>query len=364
VELIDLLRIAAEREASDLHLTVGVPPVLRINGSLVLLSEMPKLQPEEISRLILSSLTDVQRAHFESKWELDFSTGIPGIARFRVNVYRQRGSIGAAIRRIPFVIPHLEDLHLPKAVGGLVKKERGLVLVTGPTGSGKSTTLASMVDIINETRPCHILTIEDPIEYLHKHKRALVNQREVGSDTNSFADALRSALREDPDVILVGEMRDLETMAIALTAAETGHLVFATLHTNSAAQSVDRIIDAFPPYQQGQIRLQVAQTIEGIVSQRLLPVVDGTTRVPAVEIMLANAAIRNMIRDAKTHQIPTAIQMGASVGMQTMDTSLRDLYQKGSISYEEASINVNDLDEFNRYARPELSRVSAPGKRP
>jgi twitching motility protein PilT len=258
----------------------------------------------------------------------------------------------------------LEDLHLPKAVGGLVKKERGLVLVTGPTGSGKSTTLASMVDIINETRPCHILTIEDPIEYLHKHKRALVNQREVGSDTNSFADALRSALREDPDVILVGEMRDLETMAIALTAAETGHLVFATLHTNSAAQSVDRIIDAFPPYQQGQIRLQVAQTIEGIVSQRLLPVVDGTTRVPAVEIMLANAAIRNMIRDAKTHQIPTAIQMGASVGMQTMDTSLRDLYQKGSISYEEASINVNDLDEFNRYARPELSRVSAPGKRP
>jgi twitching motility protein PilT len=364
VELIDLLGIAAKREASDLHLTVGVPPTLRINGSLIPLSEMPKFQQEEISRLILSSLTDVQRARFESNWELDFSTGIPGIARFRINVYRQRGSIGAAIRRIPFAIPRLEDLHLPKAVAQLAKKERGLVLVTGPTGSGKSTTLASMVDIINETRPCHILMIEDPIEYLHKHKRALVNQREVGSDTNSFADALRSALREDPDVILVGEMRDLETMAIALTAAETGHLVFATLHTNSAAQSVDRIIDAFPPYQQGQIRLQVAQTIEGIVSQLLLPIVDGTARVPAVEIMLASAGIRNMIRDAKTHQIPTAIQMGASAGMQTMDTSLRDLYQKKMISYDEAIKHVVDLDEFNRYARPELNQASTPGRRP
>jgi twitching motility protein PilT len=353
MELIDLLRLSAEKNASDLHLTVGVPPVLRVNGLLVQ-QEMPVLSRDEVARLILSSLTDEQRAKFEAKWELDFSVGIPGLSRFRINIFKQRGAIGAAVRRIPFQVPKLAELGLPAAVARLLKKEKGLVLVTGPTGSGKSTTLAAMIGVINETRPCHILTIEDPIEYLHRHNKAIVNQREVGSDTFSFADALRSALREDPDVILVGEMRDLETMAIALTASETGHLVFATLHTNSAAQSVDRVIDAFPPHQQSQIRLQMSASLEGILSQRLMPTADGLSRVVAAELLITTPAVRNMIRDAKTHQIPTAIQMGGELGMQTMDSSLKDLYKRGVITYEEAVLHVFDLDDFNRFARPDL----------
>jgi twitching motility protein PilT len=353
MDLVDLLRLTAEKNASDLHLTVGVPPVLRINGILVL-QEMPVLNQGELARILFSSLTDEQRAKFEAKWELDFSLGVPEIARFRVNIFKQRGSLAAAIRRIPFQVPKLEDLGLPAALSRLIRKEKGLVLVTGPTGSGKSTTLAAMIRVINESRACHILTIEDPIEYLHRHNKAIVNQREVGSDTFSFADALRSALREDPDVILVGEMRDLETMAIALTAAETGHLVFATLHTNSAAQSIDRVIDAFPPHQQQQVRLQMSTSLEGILSQRLLPTADGLSRVVAAELMIITPAIRNMIRDAKSHQIPTAIQTGGELGMQTMDSSLKEIYKRGVITYEEVVLHIQDLDDFNRFARPDL----------
>ena len=356
MELVDLLRLTLEKGASDLHLTVGRPPVLRINGILHPQSDLPVLTREEIARIVLNSLTDEQRAKFEAKWELDFSTSVPGLARFRANIYKQRGSISAALRCIPYEIPKLEELGLPKSVGKLAHKQQGLILVTGPTGAGKSTTLAAMIDIINQTRSCHIITIEDPIEFLHKHKKSIVNQREVGSDTHSFAEALRSALREDPDVILVGEMRDLETMAIALTAAETGHLVLATLHTNSAAQAIDRIIDSFPAHQQGQIRLQVATTVEGIVSQRLLPTADGLRRVVAAEVMIATPAIRNMIRDGKNYQIPSAIQMGGELGMQTMDTALKELFKLNYVTYDEAVKYVTDLDDFNRFARPEASR--------
>ncbi len=355
MELMDLLRITAQKKASDLHLTVGRPPVLRINGVLMP-EDFPPLTREDIARIVLSSLTDDQRARFEAQWELDFSTGIPGLARYRVNVYRQRGSIGAAIRRIPFEIPQLSELGLPPVISKLVKKDSGLILVTGPTGSGKSTTLAAMIDIINDLRACHILTIEDPIEYLHRHKKGIINQREVGSDTHSFVVALRSALREDPDVILVGEMRDLDTIAIALTAAETGHLVLATLHTSSATQSVDRVIDAFPPHQQMQVRLQLSETIEGIVSQRLLPTADGLSRIAATEIMIATPAIRNMIRDSKTYQIPSAIQTGGKLGMQTMDHCLKDLYRRRLITYEEAIFHVIDKDDFNRSVKPELAK--------
>lgn len=357
MELSELLRLTLEKGASDLHLTVGRPPVLRINGILYPQNDLPELTRAEIARIILSSMTDEQRAKFEAKWELDFSTSIPGLARFRVNVYKQRGSIGAALRCIPYEVPKIEELGLPKAVAKLAQKQQGLVLVTGPTGAGKTTTLAAMIDIINESRSCHIITIEDPIEFLHRHKKSIVNQREVGADTHSFADALRSALREDPDVILVGEMRDLETMSIALTAAETGHLVLATLHTSSAAQSMDRIIDSFPPHQQGQVRLQLAASIEGVVSQRLLPTSDGLRRVVAAEVMIATPGIRNMIRDGKNYQIPSAIQMGGELGMQTMDMAIKELYKLNLITYEEAVRHVVDLEDFNRFARPEAYRA-------
>lgn len=356
------MHLTAEKKASDLHLTVGRPPILRINGILYPQEDLPTLTREDIGRLILSNLTDEQRARFDAKWELDFSTSIPGLARFRVNIYKQRGSIGAALRCIPYEVPSLEELGIPPAVGNLVNKLQGLILVTGPTGAGKTTTLAAMVNVINENRACHILTVEDPIEFLHKHKKAIVNQREVGSDTHSFADALRAALREDPDVILVGEMRDLETIAIALTAAETGHLVLATLHTNSAAQTVDRIVDSFPPYQQGQIRLQVSATIEGIISQRLLPSSDGLRRVLALEVMIATSGIRNMIRDGKNYQIPSAIQMGGELGMRTMDASLKELYKSGLITLEEALKYVTDTEDFRRFARPETQYLKTVGK--
>lgn len=343
----ELLREAVERKASDLHVTVGVPPVLRINGSLIH-TNYPALTPDNTDAL-LTSITSQEQAHkFYQLGELDFSYTIPGVSRFRVNAFRQRGSTAIVTRVITEQVPTLDQLGHPEALKTLARKPRGLVLVTGPTGSGKSTTLAAMLNLINSERDCHIITLEDPIEYVHKHNRSIVNQREINADTKSFADALRAALREDPDVILVGEMRDAETIGIAITAAETGHLVFATLHTGDAAQTIDRIIDVFPPYQQQQIRTQLSLTLQGIVAQQLLPRWDGAGRVAAMEILVATPAIRNLIREGKSHQIVSSIQTGAKVGMQAMDMSLRDLYRKGTITYDEALARASDPETFIR----------------
>lgn len=351
----ELLKLIYERNASDLHITVGVPPILRVYGRLVR-TEFPRLTPEDTKSLAYSLLTEKQREKLDVQGELDFSYGIPGVGRYRINVFHQRGSVALAIRSVPFRIPKLEDLGLPNSLGELTKKPKGLILVTGPTGSGKSTTLASMIDIINESRDCHIVTIEDPIEYMHSHKKSIINQREVGSDTISFANALRAVLREDPDVILIGEMRDLETIQAAITAAETGHLVFATLHTNNASQTVERIIDVFPPHQQEQIKLQLSNTIEAIISQRLLPrkrektLSDGMIRGRAValEILIATPAVRNLIREGKVHMIPNAIQTGSQLGMVSMDQSLLNLYKAGEISWEDFINNVTNREEMMR----------------
>jgi twitching motility protein PilT len=298
--------------------------------------------------LIYDILRDDQIQRFESEWELDFSYSLSKIARFRCNIYRDRGNVAGAFRLIPARIPTIRELNLPPILEDITRKPRGLVLVTGPTGSGKSTTLAAMIGVINSERSCHIITIEDPIEYLHPHKMSIINQREVGHDTKSFAAALRSALREDPDVILVGEMRDLETMSTAITAAETGHLVFATLHTNNAAQTVERIIDVFPTSQQDQVRVQLANTLVAVISQQLLPRADGPGRVPACEVMICTPAIRNLIREMKFHQIPSIIQTSGEIGMQTMDQSLRDLYNRGLITYEEAMSRAINPDELKK----------------
>jgi len=351
----ELLRLLYERNASDLHLTVGVPPTLRIYGRLVR-TEFPRLTPDDTKALAYALMNPEQREKFEQNKELDFSYGLPGVGRFRINIFHQRGSIGLAIRSIPYRIPKLDELGLPPILGELTKKPKGLILVTGPTGSGKSTTLASMIDLINETRDCHIVTIEDPIEYMHTHKKSIVNQREVGSDTLSFANALRAVLREDPDVILIGEMRDLETIQAAITAAETGHLVLATLHTNNAAQTVERIIDVFPPHQQEQIKLQLSNTIEAIISQRLLPrkkekiLSDGMLRgrVVAVELLIATPAVRNLIREGKVHMIPNVIQTGSQFGMVSMDQSLLNLYKNGEITMEDFLYNVTNREEMLR----------------
>ncbi len=320
-----------ELGGSDLHLTSGIHPSVRVHGELKPLTEFPVMNGSEIRRMIYAILTQKQRERFEAELELDTSHAIPGMGRFRVNVFLQRDSMGAVMRVIPFEIVPLENLGLPPAVAGLAEVPRGLVLVTGPTGSGKSTTLASLVDIINSQKPVHIMTVEDPIEFLHRHKRAVVNQREVGEDTNSFANALKHVLRQDPDVILVGEMRDLETISTALTAAETGHLVFATLHTQDAPQSVDRVIDVFPSHQQQQIRVQLAASLQGIVTQQLLPRRGGGGRAVACEVLIATPAIRNLIREGKTHQIYSAMQAGGRFGMQTMDQSLATLLQNNVI---------------------------------
>ena len=337
----DFLRMTLELGASDLHITTGVPPIVRVNGKLKALDH-PKLLPNDTRELIYSILTQEQRDVLERNWEYDFSYSLPGKGRFRVNVYYQRGSISAAFRSIPVKIPTIEELRLPLVVSEFAMKPRGFVVVTGPTGSGKSTTLAAIINIINETRNCHIITIEDPIEFLHPHKRSIVNQREVGTDTKSFANALKYALRQDPDVILIGEMRDLETIQTALTAAETGHLVFATLHTVDAPQTIDRIIDVFPPHQQQQVRIQLAGCLQGIVAQQLLPTADGNGRVVAVEILVATPGIKNLIREGKTHQIYTAIQTGQKYGMQTLDMALADLVKRGWISYETAYEKAQD----------------------
>jgi twitching motility protein PilT len=343
----EILKEVVNRDASDLHLAVGVPPVVRVDGHLENL-DYPVLLANDTRELIYSILSQDQRQKLETDWEVDFSYSLYGMARFRVNAYFQRGTLGAAFRLVPVGIKTIDQLGLPKVLHSFCHKPRGFVLVTGPTGSGKSTTLASVIDEINQTRADHIVTIEDPIEFLHTHKRCVVAQREVGSDTRSFPIALRSALRQDPDVILIGEMRDQETISIALTAAETGHLVFATLHTQDCPQSVDRIIDVFPPHQQEQIRVQVAATLEGIVSQQLLSKAGMKGRVCACEVMACTPAARNLIREGKTHQLYTVMQTGTQYGMQTMNSSLADLVRHGHITKELALRRSSQPDELER----------------
>ncbi len=336
--------------ASDLHLQVGLPPMLRIDGALKPVADAPKLADADVQGLILALLDDQQRDILVRDKEVDFSFAYGDIGRFRVNAFHEKGSLAAALRLIPTDIRTLEQLGMPKVVSSMSDFPRGLVLVTGPTGSGKSTTLAAVIDQINTNKPLHIITIEDPIEYQHHHKKSIVVQRELHYDTNSFPAALRSALREDPDVVLIGEMRDLETIAAAITIAETGHLVLSTLHTNGAAQSVDRIIDVFPPYQQQQIRVQLAGILQGIVSQRLIPMIGGG-RIAAAEVLVATPAVRNIIREGKTHQLDAVIQTGAEHGMQGMDRTLASLVQSGKISYDEArnyAINLEELDRLMR----------------
>ncbi len=346
LHLDDLLRYTAEQGASDLHLSVGLPPMIRMDGKLIPTDYMP-LTPRDTQRLVYDILNNEQIQWFEKTKELDFSYGVKDIGRFRVNVYRQRGSIGAAMRAIPSKVPSMEELGLPLILKDLALKHSGLILVTGPTGSGKSTTIATMIDHINNCRNCHIMTIEDPIEYLHSHKKSMINQRELNSDTDSFENALRAVLREDPDVILIGEMRDLETIASALTLAETGHLVFGTLHTRNAPQTIDRVVDVFPAHQQDQIKVQLSNTIEAVIAQQLIPKLGGG-RFAAVEIMIANPAIRNLIREGKTYQIYSIMETGGQQGMRTMDRILAEAHRAGLISYEEALSRAIDQENFAR----------------
>jgi twitching motility protein PilT len=332
----DLLSAMDALGASDLHVAAGSPPVVRVHGDLQPMEELPALTPEDTQQLLYRILSTEQQKRLEVDRQIDLSYAISGVARFRVNVFFQRGAVGAAFRLIPYKILTLEELRLPSSLHEMAQRPRGLVLVTGPTGSGKSTTLAALIDEINRNRAAHILTIEDPIEFLHRHRRCLVNQREIGTDARGFAEALRAALREDPDVILLGEMRDLETISTALTAAETGHLVFATLHTRGAASTIDRIIDVFPAEQQGQIRAMLSSSLEGVVTQTLLPTADGQGRIAALEILIPDYAVRNLIRQRKLEQIYTVMQTGTSRGMQTMEQALCDLVQRGTISTEVA----------------------------
>ena len=359
IDFADIVLAALERGASDIHVTAGAPPTLRINGRLNALEGFPVLNPQETREIVYSILSDSQRQQLESVHQVDFSWSIPRTARMRVNAYQQRGAISGAFRMTPSTVESLETLGMPPAVKGFASLPRGLVLVTGPTGSGKSTTLAALIDEVNRTRDDHILTIEDPIEILHHHKRCLVNQRELGADATSFADALRAALRQDPDVILVGEMRDLETISTALTAAETGHLVLATLHTQDAPQTVDRIIDVFPPHQQQHVRVMLSTALQGVVAQQLLPTVDGRGRVAAVEVLLPTPAVRNLIREGKTHQIYSAIQTGGEHGMQTMDAALVHLIQTGRISMETARRRASVPSELERLLGEDGSAIFA-----
>jgi twitching motility protein PilT len=349
MELNELLTMLVNQEGSDLHLRVGEPPVFRIHGSLVR-TDFPRLTPEDTERLIFSICNEERREHFDKNMELDLSHEIRGVSRFRVNVFRQRGHIGSVMRAIPIKIKTIDDLMLPAITKDICLRPRGLVLVTGPTGSGKSTTLAAMVDHINRHRRCHIITIEDPIEFIHEDKMSAVNQRELGMDTHSFAAALKHVMRQNPDVILVGEMRDLETISLAITAAETGHLVFATLHTTDAPQTIDRVIDVFPPEQQAQIRMQLSVTIQSIISQTLLPRQDQVGRVAAFEVMVATSAIRTLVREGKTHQIYTDIQSGGEHGMQSLDQHLIELLRKKMISYDDALGKSSNPREFEQRA--------------
>ena len=342
------LMAMVEAGASDLHLTVGAPPIIRTSGSLRPLDGFVQLTAAALQRSLYAVLTQKQRETFETELELDFAYAVRGVARFRVNLYQQRDSIGAAFRVIPYEIKPLEDLGVPGVVASFAGLPRGLVLVTGPTGSGKSTTLAAIIDLANRTRPDHIMTVEDPIEFLHRHKKAIVNQREVGTDTHSFAQALKHVLRQDPDIIMVGELRDLETISVALTAAETGHLVFATLHTQDAAQTIDRMIDVFPAHQQDQVRTQLAGALQGVVCQTLCKKSVGRGRVVATEVLLATPAIRNLIREGKTHQIYSAMQAGAQLGMHTLDQHLADLVRVNKIAYEVGLEKCQHVEDYNR----------------
>lgn len=348
LDFAQVLTAMITRRASDLHLTAGAQPMIRVRGQLTPLEEFPLLSPEDTRETIYSILSGEQRRRLENDWQLDFAYSIPGTARFRVNAYFQRSALGAAFRLIPSELVPIDSLGLPPVVHELCKRPRGIVLVTGPTGSGKSTTLASMIDEINGSRADHIMTIEDPIEFLHGHKKCIVNQRELGSDAQSFGDALRAALRQDPDVILVGEMRDLDTISTALTAAETGHLVFATLHTQDAPQTIDRVIDVFPPSQQGQIRVQLSVTLQGVLSQQLLPTADGSGRCVATEVLVPTPAVRNLIREGKVHQIPSVMQTGGSVGMQTMDGALAALVRAGKVDQRLAESRSSTPEELRR----------------
>jgi len=359
IHIDELLRDMLNRGASDLHMCVGVPPVVRVDGQLTPLS-YAKLTPPDTQRLMYDILSDEQIRRFEERWELDFSYTVHSLARFRVNIFKDKGAIAAAFRLIPAKIPTIRELGLPVVLEGLTRKPRGLILVTGPTGSGKSTTLAAMINQINNERSTHIISIEDPIEYLHTHKYSIINQRELGQDTKEFAHALRSALREDPDVILVGEMRDLDTMTNAIQAAETGHLVLATLHTSSAAQTVDRIVDSFPSGQQEQIRLMLSNSLEAVLCQQLLPRAGQPGRVCAMEVMIATPAIRNLIREAKSHQITSIIQTSASAGMMTMDQHLCELYQKGLVSFDEVAKVAANPDELKSMVNLAANNGSGP----
>ncbi|WP_244307720.1 type IV pilus twitching motility protein PilT [Kineococcus rubinsiae] len=344
----DVLIAALKLGASDVHITTGALPTVRLSGELEPMEGFGKLAAADLQRMVYAILTQKQRETFEANLELDFAYQVPGHSRFRVNVYRQRESVGAAFRRIPYEIKPLEDLGVPPVVGSFAGLQRGFVLVTGPTGSGKSTTLASIVDLANRTRKDHIMTVEDPIEFLHRHKSCLVNQREVGEDTKSFTSALKHVLRQDPDIIMVGEMRDLETISVALTAAETGHLVFGTLHTQDAAQTIDRVIDVFPPHQQQQIRAQLAGALQGVVCQTLCKRADGRGRVVATEVLVATPAIRNLIREGKTHQIGSAMQAGGQFGMHTLDQHLAELVRTRQITFEHGLEKCHAADEFRR----------------
>jgi len=347
MEIKGLLELCIAKSASDLHVTEGEPPILRIDGTLHR-TEMPKLTRQELKVMIYGILSAAQKDIFERNLELDFSLALPGMDRFRVNIHVQKGSVEAAFRRVPLVIPGMDTLGLPKMIPELARKPNGLVLITGPTGMGKTTTLATMIDLINHERECLVMCIEDPIEFVYANNKSIIKQREVYSDTRSFAEALRHALRQDPNVIVVGEMRDLETISTALTAAETGHLVLATLHTPDAPQTIERIIDVFPPHQQQQVKLQLADCLQGVVSQLLLPHACGKGRVLACEIMVATAGIRNLIREEEVEQIPTLMQTGTQYGMRTMDKSLKELAQNGSITIETAMSKVKNPEEFKQ----------------
>jgi len=356
--LSELLKRMVDTGGSDLHITVDSPPRIRVHGELKPLEDLPILGPVDTKQLAYSVLTDAQKHRFEENLELDFSFGIKNMARFRANLFNQRGSVAGAFRWIPYEVKSFEQLQLPPILGALCEKPRGLVLVTGPTGSGKSTTLSTMIDLINRSRCEHIITIEDPIEFIHSHKKCMVNQREVHSDTESFGNALRAALREDPDVVLIGEMRDLETIEAALRIAETGHLTFATLHTNSAASTITRIIDVFPSHQQAQIRAQLSIVLEGIVCQSLLSRADGKGRIMAAEILVPNPAIRNLIREDKIHQIYSAMQLGQEkFGMQTFNQALHSLYSQRLITLESAYSHSSNVDELQDM----IDRGSLPG---
>src|ERR1041385_4287346 len=350
----DILIEVIKQKASDLHLTSGAPPMIRRRGSLVPIEGLPKLTPTDTREIIYAILNSSQRQRLETDWQIDFAYSVPGHGRFRVNAYFQRGTLGAAFRLIPSETVPLESPRMPPVIRTFAAKPRGIVLVTGPTGSGKSTTLASVINEINETRDEHILTIEDPIEFLHNHKRCIVNQRELGADAPSFALGLKAALRQDPDVILVGEMRDMETIGTALTAAETGHLVFATLHTQDAPQTIDRIIDVFPPTQQGQVRAQLAIGLQGVVTQTLLPTADGQGRAVAAEVLVPTPGVRNLTREGKTHQIYSLIQTGGQHGMQTMDSSLAGLVRENTITMAVAETRATEPAEMRKL-------VQAPG---